>query len=465
MSKKCINCAAELHDDASFCHHCECSQVVRSAPVVPRRRKNSAYLLIAVLLLAAAVCFVGVWSAKQSEQTDAAESLGQTAHEPEGSNTAATDISEANDPEPSGSPVMESHEISEPDPSVEYLSDYQARVTDGGDVLRVFATFQEEQMIGEGDDYFTTKIGQSEEYFKRVYVYAVWENTGELAKEAFLNRVETAYVEVLDAESGANHATVSAVECEDRGAALDAGVAFTSNSGKLELVWRIVLKNGSELVFFQTMEIFKKDQLVYTPENAAMDTMEELRALVSKIEAETDPETEVIIHLPAVRYAGTLELNRAFSFYGSKSESGMTTFTDTVICNAPESYIICFFDIAFEGNGTGTGVEDHCGVFFGGCTLRNWEIAAKTGETGWVVPAGCTFEDNKIGLQYNCRRFWFNNNEFIDDCFRYNQIAIEINQMPRTQTLTFPNTRFYGNGEVLVDRVGQPADLSGAEIT
>lgn len=415
---------------------------------MPHCRRKGGYIPLAVLLIAVvacAVCFaVGEYPGQNAEQAPSE----QTVHAPEASDPVAP----------------ESPEASTPEPSIEYLSDYQANYSDADGAFRVFATFYEEKVPDGGDDYYTTRIGQSEEYFKRVYIFAVQGNTGELAKEAFLTRVQTAHVEVFDAESGAHLALVPAAKCEDNDAALDASVAFASDSGKLELIWRVVLKNGSELVFRQTMEIVEKDQLVYTPADTAMNTMEELRTLIAGIEAETDLETEVIIHLPAVQYEGTLELNRAFSFYGSESESGMTTFTNTVVCSAPEPYIICFFNTAFEGNGTGTGIEDHCGVFLGGCTLHNWEIAAKTGKTGWIVPAGCIIENNEIGIQYNCRQFWFNNNEFIDDCFGNNGIAIEINQMPRTQTLTFPNTRFYGNDQDIANHAGQPVDFSNAEM-
>lgn len=472
MSKKCINCGAELHEEASFCHGCESTQVERKPFAVPRRRKRKGFILFAVLLAAAAVCFIGIGFGEHKGQLAQEEPSVRTtpvpgpteSSGPKSSQSPVEEPSQPSVPEPSDSPTPEAPEASRTEPVIVYLSDYQADYSDADGELRVFATFFEEDVVDDGDDYFTTRIGQSEEYYKRVYLFARQRDTGELAKQVFLSRIQSACVEVYDGETGEHLETVSAVECEEFDAVLDARVAFTSDSGTLKLVWHVVLKNSSELVFRQTMEIFKKDRLVYTPENAAMNTMEELRALISQIEAQVDPATEVIIHLPAVRYEGELELNRAFSFYGSGIGSTKTTFTDTVSCRAPESSIIGFFEIGFEGDGQGTGIEDHCGVFLGGCTLRNWEIAAMTGETGWVVPAGCVLEENGIGIQYNCRRFWFNNNEFIDDYFVNNEIAIEINRMPRVQTLVFPNTRFIGNGEVVANHIGQPTDLSGAEI-
>lgn len=457
MSKKCIKCGAELHDDASFCHACESVQTQRRMFTVPHRRKKYVYILLPVLLLiAAAVWFLWADGGEQNMQQAGNEPAAQVSPVLQVPDSPLT-------PKPPQEEKVEPLQEEKTKPTIEYLSGHQANYSADGNTFRVFATFLDEDSGDDGDDYFTTQIGQSEGYYKRVFIDAVHADTGEPAEEEFYGYIQTAHLEVLHAESGTQIAMLSPERCQDVDAVLDADVGFQSDSGKMELVWLITLRGGSELTFLQTMEIFPKEQLVYTPEDTPMDTMEDLRVLISRIETEVAPETEVIVHLPAVRYEGTLELNRAFSFYGSGNGSRKTTFTDTVYCRAPESNIICFFEIAFEGNGTGTGIEDHCGVFLGGCTLRNWEIAAKTGETGWVVPAGCNFEENEIGLQYNCRRFWFNNHEFIDDYFVSNKIAIEINRMPQVQALVFPGSHFVGNGEVLVNHVGQPVDLSSAE--
>ena len=431
MSKKCANCGAELPEGALFCHRCESSQIRPKTPRAPRVIKKKWFPAAAVVLLAAAaalLCFLP-------------------------RNPAAGDPAELS-PAPAQTPAPAATV-----PAVRYLSATEAFFTDAEGSYRVCATFQQNGSDDPGGAHFSADCGRLESLSKPNFIYVFRADTGQPAKEEFYIKIRSAQVLLGEPGDPDPAMSIPAVKCQMDGVVLEAMIPYAFDTGEKELRWQIELTNGVVLEFTQTMSITPREQAFYNADNTALDTMDDLRALVARIEAEVSPETEVIIELPGVRYSGVLELNRSYNIVGSSAEGAeRPVFTDTVICRASMGTIVSFFNVDFIGSG-GTGVEDHGGVFLQNCTLRGWDVAAATGEIGWVGVGGCTIEDNGIGLQYNTSSYWYNHDVYADNIFRGNGTAIEINSMPKSNSLTFPGTIFVDNETNIVNRTGQPLGL------
>ena len=58
MSKKCINCGAELPEDASFCLHCAKSQIEKNEVKPPRLWRKKALIALSCTLFAASKNFL-----------------------------------------------------------------------------------------------------------------------------------------------------------------------------------------------------------------------------------------------------------------------------------------------------------------------------------------------------------------------------------------------------------------------
>lgn len=419
MSKHCTYCGEPMHDEASFCHTCEHSQIEKQTSSMPRSRKwikrllKTCFFLIAAGALCAAVL-------KATKQPD----------------------------------------------NIKYVSDHEAIFRNGTDTYRIGVAFGDEPVFTAENSYYTDMVGSEESYCTWTHFYAFNDADGRLARREFLRLVEHAYIESLDTESGQLRDTFEVEVYEEDGwqFSLQSGIFITADTGKRILVWHILLTTGDELIFRQSMEIFQKNTLIFTPDDSQMNTIEELRALIRHIETSSSPEDEVILYLPPVIYEGGVTLSRSYTIFGTQNAEGTTTFTDTVICSAPHAQIVQFVDTTFAGNGTGTGLIDYCGTVLDRCTLRNWDIAAKTGEFGWILSSKSTYQNNGTAIEFNCTNSWYNTNEFPDNCFLDNENAFVINKIMPIMTLTFQNSVFRGNENNVINFTDQPINLTGAII-
>lgn len=418
MSKSCIQCGAPLHDEANFCHVCEHSQVEKLPHAIPCSHKRIKHLLMLCFLLISA----GVLLCAAVQKA-----------------------------------------VSQPD-SIQYISDHEAVFRNGSDTYRLGVSFEDEAIFTAENSYYTATIGSREEFCKWTHLYAL-NDTG-TAREEFLSLLERAYVESFDAESGQLRNTFEVDICEDESSlkALLCPVYFNSETGKRDLVWHILLTTGDELIFRQSMEIKEKTTLVFTADDWMMNTIEDLRMLIQYIESTTTIDDEVILYLPAVIYEGGLTLGRGYTIYGSQGIKNSTTFTDTVVCSAPEPQIVQFVNITFEGNGSGTGLIDYCGTSLDQCTLRNWEVAAKTGNSGWILSFNSTYQNNRTAIEFNCVRTWYNISEYPNNRFIDNKNALVIYQIVPISTFTFENSLFRGNENNVINFTDQSIDLTGAIV-
>ena len=350
--------------------------------------------------------------------------------------------------------------------NIEYLSDHEAILRNGNDTFRIGVSFDDAPDFSDESSHFATTIGSEERFYKWTHFFALNDHDATPAGDRFLKLLDRAYVESFDAVSGELLETFEVEQCDAQlwQFTLQSGILFYSKTGELDLVWHILLTTGDELIFRQSMDISQKNVLIFTPDDTPMHTIEELRALIGHIEATATAEDEVILYLPPVIYEGGLTLSRGYTIFAVTDADGIATFTDTVICRAPYPQIIQLVNITFAGNGSGIGLLDLCGTSLDRCTFHNWEIAAKTGKTGWILSFGSTYENNEIALEFNSVESWWNSSEYPDNYFLNNRSAIVINQVSPFTVLTFENSVFRGNEHNVVNFTDQPIDLSNAVI-
>ncbi len=228
-----------------------------------------------------------------------------------------------------------------------------------------------------------------------------------------------------------------------------------------QLVFTVNMKNGDTIRVRQAHHFRSIKTYTYTPEDAPMDTLEDLQALLDEIGRTAEPDAEIYIHLPPVTYEGELVLNRlAVNLYGSLDRTGeRTTFTGPAHLMYSNGVISFFDGIDFTGNGSGTGVSAMSRLHLTNCRLSGWDTAVFCSEHAWVNADQCTFSDNGIGLHINNAEPNISDSRFEGNTFQGNQTAVLLEQVGVDLSLKFPGTLFTGNGTDIDNRCGQELEL------
>ena len=414
MSKTCKNCGAELPEGASFCPHCTAVQSEKQAVKPPRRWRKKALLgLIAALVLAAVLAVVFLVHRPQTYE--------------------------------GGAEVV----YSDRDGTYHVLLSFSA----GSGVVR----------RAEPEAADIMPAGMESALPSQLYVYR--EDTDEPVWEEFMEKVDSWQIEAIPAE-GSRAVSPSHPVHQDNFpyAALASDVLYTAESGTNELLWTLRMKNGDTLLLRQTIQVTLQQAVSYYPETTPMDTSEELQALLAAIEAEVDRDAIVYLYLPPVTYEGSFTLgNHSFSIFGGSDGTHQTTFTGTLAISSGMSGMSEITNVCFEGSG-GTGVNAYSGVILYGCSLTGWDIGAAAQDGAWVGAAGCRFEDNGVGLQFNTSRFSGSASFYADNTFARNETAVSILSLPGFEMLDFSGSVFLENGTDLNNPADHPVDLSGAVL-
>ena len=248
-------------------------------------------------------------------------------------------------------------------------------------------------------------------------------------------------------------------------AALITIVKFTAySSPEAELVWTLEMKNGDVIRGRQTMYCQPHPVYDYYPEDAPMDTIEELQALVDEINETIDDDyADINLYLPPVTYDGGLVIDgQAINLYGSSE--GRTTFTDTVRICPEGNPVIYVEDIDFAGDRTSIGVSTNARVFLFGCGITGWKTGVLPyGEHTWVVVQDCLLEGNGTGFHFigsgsNATSPMFTGNRFLN-----NGTALLLESIPDNDfSLDLSGCVFSGNETDIDNRYGQTLDISEA---
>ena len=409
MSKSCKFCGTPLPEDASFCPRCVRSQIEKKQTSPPRLWRKKALIAVVCAALAAAAALVC-----------ALLSLPKTFS--------------------GGASVL----YTDRDGSYELIAAFHP------------SDIENNRPVGEK----TVSLSENETSNMTVML-GVYQD-GELADTAaFFNKVMSCTLEASPNEDGALILSEPAFNTNFLPAARESNITYTGASGRNELVWTLRMKNGDTIRLKQTFEVLPLVHQVYTPEDTPLDTMEDLRALLARVNEEVPEDTVVDIFLPPVTYTGSLTLLRAVNFYGCTSGEGRTVFTDTLSVNGDYPSNVMLFDLDFAGSG-GTGLSVTASVYMGNCTFTGWDVGAVALDGGMIGVERCTFRDNGVGFKYNTVVYHSFNSVFPDCVVENNDVGVQFNRLQGTITIDFAGSVFSGNRVDIDNQAKYPIDTAGA---
>lgn len=410
MSNKCRNCGAALPEDASFCPHCAQSQIERSEVKPPRLwRKKALYGLLGGLILMVAALAVFL------------------PHRPKTFEGGAS-----------------------------------ATYTDkDGTYELLVSTFSEDIQNKQPQEKRTIFFPVDESSCLPVFL-GVFHDGKPVDPESFLSKLEHCTLEAFPNENGALEIAVPQDNEMFAPSVLVKYVTFTGASGTNELVWTLTMKNGDTIRLKHTFEVLPLVHQVYTAEEACLDTMEDLKALLDRIDEEVPSDTIVDIYLPPVTYTGNLEIStRAVSLYGCSDGSGRTVIQGTLTVSTHDPAYVKLYDLDFVGSG-GTGLSATASTDIWGCSFTGYDIGAAVKDGGMIGVEACTFRNNEIAFSYDTLRYYFFKTGFPDCVIEDNDIGIQFVNLPGGTPLDFGGTVFSGNRIDIENPILYPIDISNA---
>ena len=315
---------------------------------------------------------------------------------------------------------------------------------------------------------YTVRVEAEGRYDRAAKLFITHVDTGVDAGQMFSQQIASASVQVTQPADSLSPITWLQPEYQSDPATeglLLSVVNFTGESrGPAELVWTIQMKNGDTIILRQKLDLELVDTLHYYPEDWPMDTIEDLQALVDRIQDEVPLPTAVHLHLPPVVYEGGLTVDkRTINLYGSLGEDNLrTTFLGPVVYRPEEDPqgFIEFIDFRGDGAGTGLTVEADCHVE--DCGFSGWDTGLLIGGEDWADPMGCLFEDNGVGLRFDSGGSYVNANRFEGNAFLDNGTAVALLRVPGAKALYFDGCHFAGNDADIINPAGHPVNISYA---
>lgn len=395
MSKQCINCGVELSDNAAFCPHCETKQAEKQTVKQPRLwRRKALIAAVAVIVVAAVIVSVSLYHAPETYEG--------------GAEVVYTDAD--------GTYCL-------------FLC------IDGGRVaMKQPQDSASAQMALDSTSAMPSQLAVYEE------------STGADVQDAFFEKVESCTVKTIpDENSKAMECSKPAKDEVFADAARVSHILFQGDSGTNEIRWTLNMKNGDTIILRQTIHITLLETASFSPENAQMDTMEQLRELLARIETEVSPDAVVNLYLPPVTYDGGLAIsNRTVNLFGGVSGESRTTFTGTLIIETEVPEVMTIAGLRFAGDG-GTGLLATAAVDVLDCEFIGWDVAAAANDGSWITPVNCIFTDNGIGLHFNSGDSNRSAPAFNSNVFRGNSTAVLLSSVPGNLRIDFCDCIFSGN--------------------
>lgn len=416
MNHVCPHCGAPLHNDASFCLHCAKSLNQRHTlkPPKPFLRKMFRRML-PLLLIFALVLGVSFYNRPQIYDSS---NTGQVLYEDQD-------------------------------------GAYQLVLNQSIDR---YLLMPEKVQAAELNDKYRTAFC--------FYVNNLEDGTDRGGK--FLPKVDSVDVEIIQADDVSAPMVCTEPTPSDFApdAALVSYLDFVGQNQEAEILWTIHMKNGDTILLRHQETVVVIDTYDYYPEDAPMNTIEELQALVDKIGMDsTLHEKDVVnLHLPAVAYAGGLVMDkRPINLYGSADAAGnRTTFTDTVRIATPKDSINYLNGVNFVGNGSEVGVSSSARLHLIGCNFTGWNTAVLAYNSAWINITESTFRNNEVGFHFNSTDGIVSHTIYNDNTFRNNGTAILLEQLPTKIELDFSGCHFSGNEIDIDNRCEQKLNTSKA---
>ena len=323
--KKCPHCGAPLAQDASFCPHCTATLAQRRVIALPRAgHRRSRWLLLAAVIAAAAAAVV-LWLSRPGgtppEDTAGKEDAAQAAADPY---LAACQTYYT------GADGREYHVFTAVTPSIEGRTDpvgYRSELIPAGGTVDFPATVMVEDAV-----------------------------TQDYAAEDFAALLDSWDVSVTAPEGVSRVKLWDAEEETPESPALlyrrlRADPTCTHN----EVVWTLRMKSGDVLHLTMTVEFEEQQALRITPEDAPLETAQELQALLDRLAEEYNADTSITVELPDVTYDAPVSVGCAVTLKGSGTAFAapvtVTPLSDTERCHA----YVRFSEVSFEGDGSEIG--------------------------------------------------------------------------------------------------------------
>ena len=296
-------------------------------------------------------------------------------------------------------------------------------------------------------------------------LYINHKDSGADASGVFLQKVESATAEFIP--NADNPSPWICTQPAPHDALPDAALVtlndFTAASGDTEQVWTIRMKNGDTITMRMPISLHPIPACHYYPEEAPMDTVEQVQALIDQVSETVEPDAVVYLHLPAVTYEGGLVIGeRQINLYGSTEEEGRTTFTGNLQVTYEGSSISIFDNEDFAGNRTGVGISAEARVHLRNCNICGWKTGVSAYGNTWVSAQHCRLENNTTDFHFNTvsgtvTYYTYTGNEFAD-----NGTAVLLESVPGDTTLFFDDSLFSGNDTDIDNRCGHSVDISRA---
>lgn len=415
--KKCPCCGAAIHAEASFCPYCA-KPVNSRKQLMPARRMSRRMLYSILMIFAALIGLTSWWLYTRPRVYD--------------NGTA------------------------------------EARYTMGGQTYQLCIAWDNSSFTPANRRFSRGETDFPYRYPSMLYINHVESDTH--AQETFLRQVEHIEAAFVRADEALD---ISCTPPEPDASYLPNAAVITfvdyevSQPGTwmAELAFTVYMKNGDIIRVHQEQVFETTPTCRYTSEDAPMNTIEELQALIDEVADTVDPLAEVYITLPPVVYDGKLSMERrGVNLTGSEDGQGnRTTFTGTIQLETEHNNVSYFDGIDFIGSGDGVGISASSRLHMTDCRVAGWRTGALCYGTAWVNANECVFEDNGTGLHFNNT---IGNNvsdsQYDSNIFRNNGTAVLLENTGTDISLSFNDSLFSGNGTDIDNRCGQELDLSGA---
>ena len=432
--KKCPHCGAPLAQDASFCPHCTATLAQRRVIALPRAgHRRSRWLLLAAVIAAAAA--VVLWLSRPGGTPPEG-----TADKEDAAQAAADPYLAACQTYYTGADGREYHVFTAVTPSIEGRTDpvgYRSELIPAGGTVDFPATVMVEDAV-----------------------------TQDYAAEDFAALLDSWDVSVTAPEGVSRVKLWDAEEETPESPALlyrrlRADPTCTHN----EVVWTLRMKSGDVLHLTMTVEFEEQQALRITPEDAPLETAQELQALLDRLAEEYDADTSITVELPDVTYDAPVSVGCAVTLKGSGTAFAapvtVTPLSDTERCHA----YVRFSEVSFEGDGSGTGVTARAPTYLENCRVTGWDVGALAVNGGWVYLHGGYIGGNGVGARYdsaysNSYTYTIRRIDFLN-----NTTALELLCLPPNSYAALDDCRFRGNGTDVYNPGGYRIEVNnGTEV-
>ena len=433
--KKCPHCGAPLAQDASFCPHCTATLAQRRVIALPRAgHRRSRWLLLAAVIAAAAAAVV-LWLSRPGDTPPE-----DTAGKEDAAQAAADPYLAACQTYYTGADGREYHVFTAVTPSIEGRTDpvgYHSELIPAGGTVDFPATVMVEDAV-----------------------------TQDYAAEDFAALLDSWDVSVTAPEGVSRVKLWDAEEETPESPALlyrrlRADPTCTHN----EVVWTLRMKSGDVLHLTMTVEFEEQQALRITPEDAPLETAQELQALLDRLAEEYNADTSITVELPDVTYDAPVSVGCAVTLKGSGTAFAapvtVTPLSDTERCHA----YVRFSEVSFEGDGSGTGVTARAPTYLENCRVTGWDVGALAVNGGWVYLHGGYIGGNGVGARYdsaysNSYTYTIRRIDFLN-----NTTALELLCLPPNSYAALDDCRFRGNGTDVYNPGGYRIEVNnGTEV-